>query len=114
MQLFGYREQERKAGNMPIKTYWEFYFYLEDQRNPGSSARIQIESDEITMHIADDKQSNCLAICGKVESFCERENEDITWSPTTCLDSVRGYILKYGRVTATSHILQLKPYSYQK
>lgn len=29
------------------------------------------------MHIVDDKQSNCLAICGKVESFYKRANEDI-------------------------------------
>lgn len=114
MQLFRYREQERKAGKVPIKTYWEFYFHLKDQTIPGSSARIQIESDEIIMHIVDDKQNNCLAICGKVEIFCERVNEDIIWSPTTCLESVRGYILKCGRVTTTRHMLQMKPYSNQK
>lgn len=112
MQLFGYREQERKAGKVPIKTYWEFYFHLEDQRNLGSSARIQIESDEITMHIVDDKQNNCLTICGKGENFCERANNDKTGSPTTCLESVRGYILKCGMVTDTCQMLQLKPYSY--
>lgn len=56
-------------------TYCEFYFHLEYQRNPGSSARIQIDSDEIIMHIADDKQSNWLAICGKVESFVREQRK---------------------------------------
>lgn len=29
------------------------------------------------MHMEDDKQSNCLTICGKVESFYKRTNEDM-------------------------------------
>lgn len=78
MQFFGYREQEKKAAKMLLKSYLLRLLLLsQDQRNPWSSAKIQIESDEIIMHIADDKQSNCLAICGKVESFHKRANEDI-------------------------------------
>lgn len=28
------------------------------------------------MHIADDKQSNCLRVCKKAKSFFKRANED--------------------------------------
>lgn len=68
--MFGYREQEKKAGMMSIKAH-SLRNLLLSQRSKEHMifSKNWIESDEIIMHIADDKQSNCLRVCKKVKSF---------------------------------------------
>lgn len=78
MQLFGYREHKKTAGKMPVKAYLLRNLLLSQRsKEPMIFSKKQFENVEIIMHIADDKQRNCLAICGKVESFYKRANEGI-------------------------------------